>query len=279
MQKKALASVVIPSYNASRFIDQTVNSVLAQTYPNIEIVIVDDGSSDNTEEIVRKFGKRVVFHKQANTGVSGARNKGFELSSGEYVCFLDADDWLFPNTIAEKVQLMESNPSLGIVYGQVEVTDEHLNPTGEKLYPIGGKNVVELLCRFKWPIPCPSNVLFRREVLDRVGLFDSQLSTSADYDMWLRVCKEYETGVVPKLSVRYRKHGSNMSSNIRLFKKDMEIIIDKCKKNGILGTRLLNLLQFNYYFLLGKMKLVQKNVGGVGYLGLSIKYKLRTLIT
>jgi len=268
-----LVSVIIPSYNAAAFIRETVYSVLDQTYSNIEVIVVDDGSKDNTAEILQEFGNKIHYHRQVNAGVSQARNKGFGLSKGEYVCFLDADDWLFPNTIAEKVQLMESDASLGIVYGRVEVTDMHLKPTGEILYPTAGKNLVELLCRFKWPIPCPSNVLFRRKVLDDVGLFDPQLSTSADYDMWLRVCSIYETGVIPRLSVKYRKHGSNMSSNISRFKKDMELIIKKCEGNGLLTGKNLSRLKSNYFLLLAKLLLYQKDWTGIYYLSDFIKYR------
>ena len=220
-----LISVIIPCYNGEKFIKETIQSVLDQTYSPIEILVVDDGSTDKSFEIASTFNE-VCAVKQDNSGVAAARNVGFEQSKGDFVCFLDADDWLYPNTIEDKLNaLLSSNAAIS--HGKAIVTDENLIPTGDVL--IGAKdNTLQALLNYSPPaIPCPSNALIARWAIDTCGLFDTRLSTSADYEMWIRIASKYEVVRVDSNAVKYRQHGSNMFANLELQLHDMELIFDK----------------------------------------------------
>lgn len=222
-----LVSVIIPSFNSAKYLGSAIQSVLDQTYTDIEIIIVNDGSTDETESVLEGYIGKVVIINQKNSGVSAARNNGFKISQGEFVCFLDADDWFFPSNIDSKVNMLNSNPKLGLVHGNVVVTDENLNSNGTILKGKKGKVIPELLKLVPPAIPCPSNVLIRREAIINHSVFDERLSTSADYDLWLRIAQEWDVGWVNEECIKYRQHGSNMFSNLELFQHDMELIFSK----------------------------------------------------
>lgn len=222
-----LVSVIIPSYNSAHFLKESIDSVLNQTYKNIEIVVVNDGSTDNTEEVISQFLGRIKYIKKENGGVSSARNLGFEKSNGDYLCFLDADDWFFPKNIENKVKELNLNSKLGLVHGNVVVTDENLNSNGTILKGQYGNVIPHLLKLVPPAIPCPSNVLIRREAIKYDSIFDERLCTSADYDLWLRIAQKWKVGYVNEESIKYRQHGANMFSNLKLFQKDMELIFTK----------------------------------------------------
>jgi glycosyltransferase involved in cell wall biosynthesis len=236
-------------------------SVNSQTYTNIEIIVVDDGSTDSTNSILKKlhsdcFISKIIYQK--NAGVSSARNLGYLHSSGDFICFLDSDDILIKDCIKIKVDALLSDQDSGMVYGDVMEVDLNLRPTGIILKAKAGDKLADDLCNFKWPIPCPSNVLFRRDVLEKIGLFDEKLSTAADFDMWLRVCKSYKTTLVAPFTVLYRKHNSNMSNNIDLFKRDMLYIIQKHKYFGILNESEIKKINANTYYLSAKLNFFDK---------------------
>jgi len=222
-----LVSVIIPCFNAEKFIAETIQSTLDQTYPNIEIIVVDDGSTDNSFKIASSFSDVIVL-SQNNAGVASARNNGFNHSKGSYVCFLDADDWLYPTTIYDKLNALLSSKA-AIAHGQVIVTDETLTPTGATL--LGAReDTLKALLNYSPPaIPCPSNALIARWAIERCGLFDTNLSTSADYDMWLRIAMKYNVVRVDTMAVKYRQHGTNMFSNLELQLHDMELVFEKYK--------------------------------------------------
>jgi glycosyltransferase involved in cell wall biosynthesis len=229
MIQKNLVSVIIPSYNAAKFLDETIASVLNQTYQNIEIIVVDDGSQDNTKEVLRKYENKIKYVYQSNQGVSAARNKGFDCSSGDFICFLDADDWFYPTNIQEKVKLIQESGN-GLVHSWVEMTDEFLQPISLLKGKSGDCIVNELLNLVPPAIPCPSNVLVRRDVLSRVGLFDPHLSTSADFDLWLRIAREYRVVVFEHPLVKYRTSSQSMFTNIDLLIRDTKYILEKYRK-------------------------------------------------
>jgi glycosyltransferase involved in cell wall biosynthesis len=276
-----LVSVIIPCYNASKFLNETITSILDQTYTNIEIIIVDDGSTDNIAQVIEGFCSKVIYKRQNNSGVSVARNEGYLISNGEYICFVDADDWLYPETVSEKVNLLQNNSSFGIAYGWVMVADRNLKDTGEILKGKAGKDVIESLLNFESPIPCPSNVLFRRDTIEKVGLFDPHLSMSADFDMWLRVCLKYETGMINKLSVKYRIHSNNMSRNTISLKNDMEFIIKKYEVNRTFENSMWNKTKQKLYYIVAVYYFKKFNIAFVKYLFLYCKYlgKSKNLIS
>jgi glycosyltransferase involved in cell wall biosynthesis len=241
--KLPLVSVVIPAYNASLFIAETLNSVIKQTYPNIEIIVVNDGSSDNTDSVISAFSSEINYLIQTNQGVSAARNKGLSIATGKYICFLDADDWFFPNNIEKKVDLLEKDISIALVHGIVDVTDSKLNSSGSQLKGKSGFILNELLNYAPPAIPCPSNAVIRTSILKELNGFDENLSTSADYDLWLRIAKDNKVGFIDKLSIKYRQHDANMFSNIALQIHDLEYIFNKHNK-----IKNIKRLKKNFYY-------------------------------
>ncbi len=186
-------SVVIPVYNARDVIGETIESVLAQTWTDREIVVVDDGSSDGSGDIVRSFGERVRYVRQENGGVARARNRGIAESTGEYVALLDHDDLWHPTKLDKQVAVLDRRPEVGMV-----VTDvAHLDREGKPMGVIGaGYNPSETFARLfvRGFVPTPSAAMIRRSVLETVGGFDERFHSAGldDHELWTRIAARYE---------------------------------------------------------------------------------------
>jgi glycosyltransferase involved in cell wall biosynthesis len=178
-------SVIIPTHNRSKLLRAAVKSALAQTYPNIEIIVVDDGSTDDTPPIMAQYAGRVIYLQQANQGVAAARNTGVRAATGEYLTFLDDDDLILPAKVERQVQVLSSRPEIGLVHCRYYYADGD----GNLLDKVGllpeGEVLKALLCgNFIW-VGAP---LIHRRCLEQVGLFDEEIpSVSADWDLWLRI--------------------------------------------------------------------------------------------
>jgi len=182
-------SVIIPTYNRAKFLEEAINSVLNQTYKDFEIIVVDDGSTDNTKEIIRKFGE-IIYIYQKNKGVSSARNKGIKMSRGEYIAFLDSDDLWLKRKLEKQMKIFEKYPENKICHtNEIWIRDGKRINQGKRHQKYGGYifDKVLPLC-----IISPSSVVIKREVFEKVGLFDERLKVCEDYDMWLRICAHYK---------------------------------------------------------------------------------------
>lgn len=218
-------SVVITNYNYGRFLQQTIESVLAQTYPNIEVIVVDDGSTDETWEVIAKYPQITVI-RQHREGVSVARNKGAMAASGDYLAFLDSDDMWAPQKIEKQVQKFLNNPDLGAV----TVGTIHIDSHGNQMYiDLQGEegHLAEKILLFHRPNIYPSGMMITREAFERVGGFDPNLSTAADLDFAFRVAHYYPYGHIPEALCYYRHHGANMHLKLSLFMHDMSIFLEK----------------------------------------------------
>ena len=231
--RRPLVSIVIPTFNAGKFLGEAIDSVLSQSYFPLEVIVVDDGSTDDTPALLRAYSERIIGVRQENKGVAAARNRGLSLATGSYVCFLDADDWLHPECIEEKVGLLEAHSNLLLAFSFVEVTDAQLNPTGAILRGTDQQNAIGPLLEWIPPaIPCPSNVVIRSSAMRDVGGFDEEMSTSADFDLWLRLSQRGGVGRVERVLVAYRRHSGAMFHSIdpqlkdkrRLFQKHEETL-------------------------------------------------------
>ena len=225
---KPLVSAIIPNYNYARFVGEAVESALRQTYQPLEIIVVDDGSPDNSLEILRGFGDKVIVIAQENSGVSAARNNGVRSSSGELLAFLDADDVWYPRKIEKQVERFEQDSKLGLVHVGVREVDASGNELVTRLDGLEGDVSSELL-RFDRTVILGggSGLMVPKNVFDEIGGFDLRLSTSADWDFFYQVTSRYRTGFVPELLLDYRMHGSNMHGNIRRMEKEMLLGFDK----------------------------------------------------
>ena len=201
-----LVSVIIPTYNRASLLTETINSVLAQTYPAVEIIVVDDGSADNTAEVVAEYGDRVTYLQQENQGEAVARNYGIQMATGDYLTFLDDDDLIAPSKLEKQVRLLDSRPDIGIVYCRHSLIDESGRCLGQVgLLPEGDILPQLVLSDFIWA----GAPLLRRECIEAVGVYDVTLpwqgKYAEDWDMWLRLALAgYQCACVQELLGFYR---------------------------------------------------------------------------
>ncbi|MCC6541302.1 MAG: glycosyltransferase [Flavobacteriales bacterium] len=215
-----LVSIVIPAYNAEAYIERTIRSALEQTYPNIEVVVVNDGSKDRTAAVVESIrDPRILLLSQPNGGVSIARNKGMEASSGAYIALLDADDGLEPEAMALKVGALVQN-GCDWVFSDVLACDPELVPFG--VMKGADVDIIRtLLLGITTPVPAPcSNVVFTRRCFMDGTRFLPQLSNAADRLFVLTLAKAYRHQYIAKPLVRYRILANSMSRNVALFEAD-----------------------------------------------------------
>ena len=219
-------SVVIPAYNSADMLSEALDSVLAQTFSDFELIIVDDGSTDNTREVVALFeDPRIRYVYQQNRGLSGARNTGIRVSRGRYVAFLDADDIWLPTKLAAQVELLDSLPGVGVVYGSTYWVEDRRVFGGRKARYRG--NIVRpLLVEGNIVAGSGSSVMARRECFDEVGLFDTA-PVHEDWDMWLRLAVRYEFDFVPEPLVKIRVHGVSMQKNVEKMTLRTQLFFDK----------------------------------------------------
>lgn len=223
-----LVSVIIPNYNYARYLPQVLDSVLAQSYSNVEIIVVDDGSMDDSKAVLRNYEKHVRLVEQPNQGVSAARNRGVRESSGELLAFLDADDVWLPLKLERQVGRFLNQPELGLVHCGVEDISETGVTRQSHLDGLEGWVAKDMLL-FRRPVILGggSGLVIPRATFESLGGFDIRLSTSADWDFCCRVAIRQPVGFVPEVLMQYRVHGTNMHGNISLMERDMLLAYSK----------------------------------------------------
>lgn len=205
-------SVIIPTYNRARYICRAINSVLDQTFTDYEIIVVDDGSTDNTREVLAPYGGKIVYIPQTNQGVSAARNKGIEQAKGEYIAFLDSDDYWMPEKLIEQVKILDANPRVGIVYCRMPIINAKGEKIGMKPAGVSGRNLQELL-EVGGDIPT-STVMIRRECFSKAGMFDRTLSMGEDMEMWMRTAQFYDLYEIEnKVLAHYCRHTEQVTQD------------------------------------------------------------------
>jgi glycosyltransferase involved in cell wall biosynthesis len=230
--REELVSVIIPSYNMARFLPHAVESVLAQTYPNLEVQIIDDGSTDDTPEVVRHWegNPRVRVHRQVNGGLSHARNQAVALTRGDFIALLDADDIWEPQKLSRQIPLFRGRPELGVVYSDYSRMDADgkplpNGPTEMHRGKISGPLLIENF------VPA-STAVVRRACFERCGGFDVALRTGEDYEMWLRLSAHFQFDFVPEATMRYRTGGWQMSTDYRgRYETAIRVMQDFLEKN------------------------------------------------
>jgi glycosyltransferase involved in cell wall biosynthesis len=207
-------SVILPTFNGEKYIRQAIDSALAQSLPPYEIIVVDDGSTDGTENIVRGYGSKIRYIYQENKGVSGAYNAGIAVASGNYVAFLEHDDVWAPEKNACQVQCFENDGQLGMVFSPVLLLEEG-KPSKHNVVNLddGGGDVTFAAFFARNRVLNCSTVMIRRSVLEDVGCFLEELPLSFDYDLWLRIAAKYRVVCLSEPLATYRIHSNNLSKD------------------------------------------------------------------
>jgi len=207
-------SVIIHTYNNEKFIAETVESVLNQTYKDYEIIVVDDGSEDGTRDALIPYMQKIRYHYKENGGIASAKNAGISLSETEFVAFLDHDDLWVPDKLQLQMEHFNENPQIGLVYAKYTSfrDGKELRTKPEKGY--SGWIFKELLAK---SFIQTSTVVVKRECLDAAGPYDETFSLGDEYDMFLRIARKFQCGFVDKGLTRYRVHDTNASNNDFLF--------------------------------------------------------------
>lgn len=239
-----LVTVIIPAYNHEKYIEECLESVINQTYPNLEIIVINDGSKDNTDSIIRRFvalkSRNITYLSKENEGLCKTLNIGLEMTHGKYVSFIASDDAWLPSRIEEGVLFLESNRNIGMVFSDAFFTNfneksalkySEYKPKIKKLFKnsIQNSNIYEAMLVEN--IVLALTVLIRKECIDNVGIFDESLEFE-DYDMWLRVTSKYPIAYIDKPLAFYRIHDSNISNSSKIMLKGALQSIRKQYRTG-----------------------------------------------
>jgi glycosyltransferase involved in cell wall biosynthesis len=230
-------SIIIPAYNADKYIAETIRSVLAQTMGDWEMILINDGSTDSTGEIIGQFlnDGRIHYSEQKNAGVSATRNAGLLKVKGEYIAFLDADDYILPDNFEEKMAVFTREPETDFVFSNTYQCDADLNiiqvnPAGTDI------NMLDKLLRWDGevvPAPC-SNMIIRKTCFQEGLCFDLTLSTAADMDLCIQLSSRFKGRYIDKPLIKYRILATSMSRNIPVMEKDHTALLKKCEASGLL---------------------------------------------
>ena len=216
-----LVSTVIPSYNYGHFVTEAVESALAQTYPNQEILVIDDGSTDDTRERLAPYMDRIRYIYQTNRGLSASRNVGIRQAKGEWIAFLDADDVWHPRKLEVQLKAARGMGGPGLIGAPKATRLASQLPDDPEIQPLGVRD-------FLLGLPLtPSSVLVHRACFEAAGLFDETLSGTEDRDMWLRLAVRYPAAVVHSDCCMYRYHGDQLSRRAHNTYRNYRVVLDK----------------------------------------------------
>jgi glycosyltransferase involved in cell wall biosynthesis len=234
---RPLVSVIIPTYNAAPYLPAAVRSVLAQSHADLELIIMDDGSTDATREVIAGFlDPRVSYYYQPNSGVYAARNNAIARARGELIAFCDADDEWTSNKLERQLPCFDLRPSIGVVYANLALRreDGRIHPPRARDF-YSGKIVRKLIVRNCVPF---GTAVIKRECFDKVGGFDLNLNMSGDWDFWLRVAVHYEFHYLNQVLYVYRFRDGQLSKNYRArFENTMSIRRRMAEQHPGLVTR------------------------------------------
>lgn len=275
MEQNELISVIIPTYNGSRYILSTVMSALNQSYPSIEVIVIDDGSTEDIAAILEPVINRINFISQQNRGPAAARNLGIHVSKGNYIAFLDHDDVWEPDNLQAKIAILKKNPEGAMTYSYPVLIDA----AGATL-----PQTFHLICPSGWVfedfllqnrIATFSSTLISRDVFDKVGMLDEspEITCCDDYDMWLRIADVDKIFFSPDKNVKYRIHEQNLlknhrlslDSNLYVFKKALKECssvsqMPRKKLSNIINRHLYmnyHVYAFNFYYDLCNYKMTR----------------------
>ncbi len=216
----ATVDVIIPAFNAARYLSFALESVGAQTFDDWHIVLVNDGSTDKTDEVIApfldRFGPKITYIKQDNRGLPASRNTAMRSSASKFIALLDADDIWMPCRLSESLAVFAAAPKVGLTYGLITLVDPEgrisRTWTGNRGHAEG--QIASQIYMRKIELPCPT-ITFRRRCVDEIGFFDETMRATEDRDLWLRIALQYEVAFIPEVLASYRMSPGSMSTDSR----------------------------------------------------------------
>lgn len=262
--KNPLVSVVMPAYNAEKYIAEAIESILNQTYKNFEFIIVNDGSTDNTLNIIKKYAKKdkriKVISNETNMGIAKTRNNYLKIVKGKYIATQDADDISLPIRISEQVKYLESHPKVGVVGAFIEIFED----STEKVIGIRKYNEKDEDLRrtvfFYSPIAQPTSMI-RKEAFDILGHYDAEYPPAEDLDLWFRIGSKYQFANIQKILLKYRYNPNSATGSKTKLMEQLTLKIREKNYNNpayklTLFARVFNLLhKISLYIIPSKFKL------------------------
>ena len=216
-----MVSIVTPSYNQGRYIQQTIESVLNQDYPNLEYIVVDGGSNDNTVEILKKYETHLTWISEKDRGQADGINKGFRMAKGEIVAWLNSDDTYLPGAVYQSVRYLEAHPEVGMLYGE----GYHIDEDGELIEryytePFAYQRLSEVC------FICQPTVFLRAEVISAVGPLDVTLDYCLDYEYWMRIAKRFRIGDLETYLANSRLHSDTktLSKRVEVHRETLQVV-------------------------------------------------------
>lgn len=229
-------SVITPVHDRERHLPVAVESVLAQDYPSLEHIVVDDGSTDGTPAAAARYGDRIRYVRQENAGPSAARNRALSMARGEYVAFLDSDDAWRPGRLARQIPMLDANPKAGLLYAAIDYVDTDGNPSPVRKSRRGTPSGFILPTLVRHNVMETSTVIVRRALVEEAGGFDPRFRWNEDLDLWLKVCLRHEAIYDPTPSVLQRRHpGQLIADHARLGDALVEVFegnLERLRREG-----------------------------------------------
>ena len=250
-------SVLMPAYNAEKYIGTAIESILDQTFADFEFIIIDDCSTDGTWKIIQEYAKKdhrlVISKNEVNSRICKTLNKGILMAGGKYIARMDADDWSYRDRLEKQFILMEAHPEIGVSGGSMEVCDEKMNVLGVRRYNLTDRDIRRKI--FFYNPFCHPSIILRTDAVKSIGLYDEYLYDAEDYDLYFRIGKQYDFGNLDDLLLKYRT-GENQVSVQRARRQEMLTLYIRIKAVNEYdykmnaGEKAYSLLQFLSIFLL-----------------------------
>lgn len=213
-KKKPLVSVLMPAYNAEKYIEKAIASIMLQTLKNIELIIIDDSSRDKTWEIVKKYRRKdkriIALRNKKNLKLSKTLNIAIEKSKGYYIARMDADDWSYPDRLEKQYNFLEKNTSVGILGGSMEIIEENGTLIGKRNYPEDDKNIRKNIFWFS-PFSHPL-IMIRKSLFENVGGYNPMFNPAEDYELYFRIGKLSKFANLPDVLLKYRIINKSMTT-------------------------------------------------------------------
>lgn len=273
-----LASVIVPTYNAQETIGETLESIFAQTFTDFELIVVNDGSTDNTLKIVSGYeDARLKVFSYPNAGVAASRNRGVAQAGGSYISFLDADDLWTPDKLEAQIEALENNSQAAVAYSWTDYIDHSGRFIDrDQRVTFSGNVLRELLVRDF--LESASNVMIRRQAFLDSGGFDESLSGAADWDLFLRLAANCSFVAVPRLGILYRLGGNSMSADLSMQERECLQVLEQAYEQASESLQTLKKHSFAYLYQYLGFKVMQgqlsrkKGLSALSYFKRAVNY-------